>query len=421
MPESLPPEVADVLRAAGWSPEHRLTEAQVAAMVESVRGEVGRNGARVESFPAATEALTEFGGLHIVQDGPGRDMRRRAFAIDATQVAATAETLVDLGKRLRTRLFPIGMEGDHESVLAMDETGRVFALDHAGVWCLGDGVAEALTTLVTGTEPPRLDEDGKTPQQSPHGRSRWPRIAPMITRDEAEFIAERWVNDSAPAGVSFTVMVHEFELGYVVSARQQPGSPRLFGTGLGIIDRYTGERSVWPGLPVQSIIDRYRVRRASRPQTVWTWSPADRARWDLRNVATPSNVSHLRLADRWVSARSVKGDEPPHHHRLVVDVMQNELRAADRVRGYERCSEAAAISDALHAEDARRPLVVAPPITLAEARAELFGSAMMRTYRVRETADPVGGTSAPPCRSCAALARHLQIGLNPGTTPDPSG
>lgn len=413
MPESLPPEVADVLRAAGWSPEQRSTEAEVAATVKSVRGEIGRNGARVESFPAATEALIEFGGLHVVQDGPGRDLRRRAFVIDPTLVAATTETLADLGKRLHTRLFPIGMEGDHDSVLAIDEAGRVFALDHAGVWCLGDGVAAALTTLVTGTQPPRLDEDGKARQQSLQGRSRWPRMAPMITRDEAELIAEKWVNDSTPAGVSLTVTVHEFDLGYVVSGRQQPGSSPVYGIGLGIIDRYTGERSVWPGLPEQSIIDRYRGRRASRPQTVWTWSPADRARWDLRNVATPSNVSYLQLADRLVSARSVKGDEPPRHHRLVVEFMQNELRAADRVRGYERCSEAATISDALHAEDARRPLVVAPPITLAEARAELFGSTTMETYRVREPADPVQGAFVSPCRSCAALARHLQIALNP--------
>jgi hypothetical protein len=233
----------------------------------------------------------------------------------------------------------------------------------------------------------------------------------MITLDEAELIAEKWVNDSAPAGASFTVAVHEFDLGYVVSARQQPGSAPLFGTGLGIIDKYTGERSVWPGLPMQSIIDRYRTRRSVRPQAVWTWNPADRARWDLRHGATPSTITHLQLADRQVSARSVKGDDPPHHHRLVTEFMQEELRAADRVRGYERCSEAAAISDVLHAEDARRQLTVAPPITLAEARAELFGSATMTTYRMREPGDPVAGTVAPPCRSCARLAGHF--GLTP--------
>jgi hypothetical protein len=160
MPEPLPPEVADALRAAGWSPERRRTETQVAAAVEVVRNQVGRNGARIQPFSAATEALAEFGGLHVVQEGPGRDVRRRPFVIDATQVAAVTETLADLGKRLDTRLFPIGLEGEHESVLAIDEAGRVFALDHAGVWYLGGSVAAAITTLVTGTLPPRLDTNG---------------------------------------------------------------------------------------------------------------------------------------------------------------------------------------------------------------------------------------------------------------------
>ena len=160
MHEGFAPEVADVLRAAGWSPDRRQTEVQVAAMVKVVEGEVGRNGATIESFPAAIDAVREFGGIYVMQDGPGRDLRRRPFAINPTQVAATTETLADLGKRLHTRLFPIGMEGQHESVLAIDEAGRVFALDHAGVWYLGGSVAEALATLVTGTHPPRLDENG---------------------------------------------------------------------------------------------------------------------------------------------------------------------------------------------------------------------------------------------------------------------
>ncbi len=159
MAERFPDDVAEVLRDAGW-PERRLTDAQVATAVAFVSGEVGRNGATIEAFPAATEALTEFGGLYVVQDGPGRDLRRRPFAIDPTQVAATTETLADLGRLLDTKLFPIGMEGDHESVLAIDEAGRVFALDHAGVWFLGDGVVSALTTLVTGAQPPRLNEHG---------------------------------------------------------------------------------------------------------------------------------------------------------------------------------------------------------------------------------------------------------------------
>ncbi len=239
--------------------------------------------------------------------------------------------------------------------------------------------------------------------------------APMITRDEAQLIAEKWVNDSAPAGVTLAVAVHEFDLGYVVTARPEPGAPRLDGTGRAVINKYTGERSVWPGLPVQSIIDRYRARWEDRLQTVWTWNPADQARWELQHSATPSTTSHVRLARQTVSASGVKGDEPPRHHRLVAEFIHDELRAPDRVRGDERCSEAAAISDALHAEDARREATGSAPITLAEARAELFGGGTVATFRVREPGDPAGGTSAPPCRSCAKLLRHF--GLAPSTQP----
>ena len=159
MPERFPAEVAAVLRSGGWS-EGRRADAQVAAMVEVVRGEVGRFGARIEPFPAATEALSEFGGVYVVQDGPGHDLRRRPFAIDPTQVATTTETLADLGKVLETTLFPIGMEGDHDSVLAIDQAGRVFALDHAGIWHVGDTIDAAFITLVSGTQPRRLDEHG---------------------------------------------------------------------------------------------------------------------------------------------------------------------------------------------------------------------------------------------------------------------
>jgi hypothetical protein len=157
MAERFPAEVAEVLREAGWT-GRRITDEQILETVEFVCGGFGRNGETIEAFPAAIDALTEFGGLYVVQSGAGRDLHRRSFAIDPIQVAATAETLADLSRMLGIKLFPIGMEGDHESVLAVDEAGRVWALDHAGVWHLGDSVAGAITTLVLGLQPHRLEE-----------------------------------------------------------------------------------------------------------------------------------------------------------------------------------------------------------------------------------------------------------------------
>jgi hypothetical protein len=235
----------------------------------------------------------------------------------------------------------------------------------------------------------------------------------MITRGEAERIAEKWVSDSAPAGTSPTPIVHEFDLGYVVWTQQRPEDPPLIGASRGIIDRQTGEMSVWPSLPVEMVIKQFRERQATRPPTSWTWDPAEQARWDLRHVVTPTNVSHLRLADRLVISRSVKGDWEPRHHRLVLDFIRTGLAPDFRERGYERCSEAAALSDALHAEDGRRRQVGDQLITLEQARTDLFGGTDLVTYQVRESGDPVAGTTGPPCLSCALLLRHFGFEVSP--------
>jgi hypothetical protein len=198
-----------------------------------------------------------------------------------------------------------------------------------------------------------------------------------------------------------------------VWARQPEGEPPVIGAGRGIIDRRTGELSVWPSLPVDMVVKQYRERQATRPATLWTWDPADQARWDLRHVATPTNISHLRLADELLIARSVKGDDPPHHHPLVIDFFRHVLAPEYRERGYERCSEAAALSDALHAEDSRRRLAGDPAITLEEARDVIFAGADLVTYRVRESGDPVAGMTTPPCLSCAMLLRHFGFELMP--------
>ena len=233
-----------------------------------------------------------------------------------------------------------------------------------------------------------------------------PRRPAAISREEADQIAQRWVAASAPAGTELTPVVHEFDLGYLVWGRQSADQPPLFGAGRGIIDRETGELSVWPSLPVALVIEEFTRRRAASPPAPRTWDPAAQARRDLVRVATPARMTHLTVGDQVLISRSVQGDDPPNHHALV-SAFLSELAVELRERGYERCSEAAALSDALHAEDARRALAGQRPITLDQARDELFRGASMVTYRVRERGDPVGGKSGPPCISCALLARHF--------------
>ena len=233
-----------------------------------------------------------------------------------------------------------------------------------------------------------------------------PRRPAAISRAEADQIAQRWVAASAPAGAQLTAVVHEFDLGYVVWGRQPADQPPLFGAGRGIIDRETGELSVWPSLPVAMVIDEFTKRRAARPPAPRTWDPAAQARRDLVRVSTPARMTHLTVGDQVLISRSVQGDDPPNHHGLVAAFL-SELPVEFRERGYERCSEAAALSDALYAEDVRRAAARQRPITIDQARDELFRGANLVTYRVRERGDPVGGKSGPPCVSCALLARHF--------------
>lgn len=233
----------------------------------------------------------------------------------------------------------------------------------------------------------------------------------MITPEEARRYADRWVARSAPPGVALTAEVREFDVGYVIWGVTPPGTPALVGAGRGVIDKETGETSVWPSLPVERVVADYQARRAASPPPRYTWSRAADLRRELERVATPATVTHLTTADGAErTARSMKGDGEPDHHRLVADflaVLPVELRE----RGYDRCSEVAALSDALHAEDARRVAAGDRPVSLAEVRDDLLRGASLRTYRVREPGDPTGGRTGPPCVSCILLLRHFGFDL----------
>jgi hypothetical protein len=237
-----------------------------------------------------------------------------------------------------------------------------------------------------------------------------------ITRDEAERVAEKWVRDSAPPEPPLTATLYEFDLGYVVWGQPPPGRAPLVGAGRGIIDRETGDLSVWPALPVELVIEQFRERRSANPPAPRTWDPAEQLRRDLTRVATPTTVAHLSLADELIVSRSGKGGPAPNHHRLVREFFELGLPPQFRERGHDRCAEASALSDALHAEDARRAATGREPITLAQARTEFFAGASIVTYRVRERGDPVAGEPGLPCVSCALLGHHLGFELD---TPEP--
>ncbi|MET7880665.1 SUKH-3 domain-containing protein [Micromonospora profundi] len=152
-PGRFPPEVANALVAAGWGP-HIGDQIMAAAAVRDITAVPGH-----EVFPAAVEAITTFPSLVGARRGRGEQVWISRFDIRPHTMAHTADTLADFGRVLGVRLFPLGTE-QQDSILAVDERGRVFALDQAGEWFLGDTIDAAFTTLLLGRAPARVRDDG---------------------------------------------------------------------------------------------------------------------------------------------------------------------------------------------------------------------------------------------------------------------
>ncbi|GAA2523842.1 SUKH-3 domain-containing protein [Pilimelia columellifera] len=146
-----------VLRDAGWTGPPGADQAR--QWIDTVCA-VGGLERRHEVFPAASQALTRFGGLTSDRHGPGERRRVRPVRLDAAAAAHTADQLGEFAVLIGARLFPIGVEGAAEAVLAVDERSRVFAIDQAGEWFVGGSVEAALATLLTGGPVARVHDDG---------------------------------------------------------------------------------------------------------------------------------------------------------------------------------------------------------------------------------------------------------------------
>ncbi|MER6594790.1 SUKH-3 domain-containing protein [Micromonospora purpureochromogenes] len=155
--DRFPPEVAQALADAGWDQDPLNWALAQGAIAETC--EVGGRTHRHESFPAAERVFLDFPAIVTFRRRPGVDVWVRQFDTNPTWAAHTADTLADFGAVLGVRLFPIGSERQ-DSILAVDEHGRIFALDQAGEWFLGDDIDAALTTLLLGLAPARVRDDG---------------------------------------------------------------------------------------------------------------------------------------------------------------------------------------------------------------------------------------------------------------------
>lgn len=155
-----PVGVESALRTAGWTPG-RWDIRRAEDWADTLRAYASPGGHLHAVFPAAVEVWAEFGALRVAGEGHGRQVAPADLHLDPMHGLHLARALSDLGRALGTELCPLGAElardgTTAQAVLAVDATGRGYALDHTGDWYLGRGVDETLETLLTGRQPHRL-------------------------------------------------------------------------------------------------------------------------------------------------------------------------------------------------------------------------------------------------------------------------
>jgi hypothetical protein len=108
------------------------------------------------------------------------------------------------------------------------------------------------------------DSDTETEAGTPAPQGAAPKVtAPPpgtgpVSLEQAEAIAAEWINAGRPDDGQVGAGVYEFELGYIVYPVGAPSTE--IGTARGIIDKQTGECSVWPSLSLEMVADLYRNR-----------------------------------------------------------------------------------------------------------------------------------------------------------------
>ncbi|MFP8961537.1 SUKH-3 domain-containing protein [Streptomyces nanhaiensis] len=154
-----PVEERPALRAGGWTPGRDVQDQAMTALLEvlsTVSPASGPHPARWELFPSAERALREFHGLRVPPARAGRDCAATGAVVDPALARHAHRTFGELAGALGLRLFPFGRT-DGDSLLAVDEAGRLFAVDHGGWWLLGDSPGAGLEALAHGHAPHRLE------------------------------------------------------------------------------------------------------------------------------------------------------------------------------------------------------------------------------------------------------------------------
>ncbi|MFD6419926.1 YwqJ-related putative deaminase [Streptomyces sp. NPDC060194] len=146
------------------------------------------------------------------------------------------------------------------------------------------------------------------------------------------------------------------------------------------------------------------------PRRPWTAADAPRPPRLLhrRDGILPTVAAALSVRGETFTCTAGRADQPPVLHALVQDFL-DALPVAHRERHTGRCPEVILLSRQLtKADQARSRRAQRKPLTSGEAR-KVLKHARVTARRIREDGDPLHGTYAPPCRSCAELLAHLGV------------
>ncbi|MFJ2742650.1 YwqJ-related putative deaminase [Streptomyces sp. NPDC087440] len=153
-------------------------------------------------------------------------------------------------------------------------------------------------------------------------------------------------------------------------------------------------------------------RSSGDPRLTWSSTGAQPAPPALRHrrdgiLPTVAAALSVRGADT-LTCTAGRGDQPPALHPLVQDFLDT-LTSNQRTRSTGRCPEAILLSRHITAaESGRSKRAARKPLTASEARRSLKHS-KLTARRIREDGDPLHGSYAPPCRSCAPLLAHFGV------------
>ncbi|MGW7690555.1 SUKH-3 domain-containing protein [Streptomyces asiaticus] len=145
----------EALVAAGWQPGRDAGNRALLGILET-SSTVALDGVTAwQTFPAVEQAVREFYGLTVAPAGPGVDVAATGCVVDPSLGRHALRTFAAFEEGLGHRLFPFGRT-DADALLAVDDEGRLFAVDHSGWWLLGESAAEGLVSLAEGRAPRRV-------------------------------------------------------------------------------------------------------------------------------------------------------------------------------------------------------------------------------------------------------------------------